>query len=79
MRGLVALADAIARGTLILPVRVYQLAVGPLLPKVCRFEPSCSAYFIQAVEKHGAFRGSWKGFTRICRCHPWGKCGFDPP
>ena len=64
---------------LILPVRFYQLVLGPLLPKVCRFHPSCSDYFIQAVEKHGAVRGSVKGLWRICRCNPWNRGGYDPP
>ena len=64
---------------LILPVRFYQFVIGPLLPKVCRFHPSCSEYFIQAVEKHGALRGSVKGLWRICRCHPWNRGGYDPP
>jgi putative membrane protein insertion efficiency factor len=69
----------ICRAMLIAPVRVYQLAIGPILPKVCRYEPSCSEYFVLAVEKHGAARGAWKGVCRICRCHPWGASGFDPP
>ena len=64
---------------LILPVRFYQLVIGPLLPKVCRFHPSCSDYFILAVEKHGALRGSMKGMWRICRCNPWNRGGYDPP
>ena len=64
---------------LILPVRFYQVVIGPLLPKVCRFHPSCSDYFIQAVEKHGALRGTMKGMWRICRCHPWNRGGYDPP
>ncbi|MCI0352607.1 MAG: membrane protein insertion efficiency factor YidD [Acidobacteriales bacterium] len=63
----------------LLPVRFYQLVLGPMLPKVCRFHPSCSDYFVQAVEKHGPLRGSLKGLWRICRCHPWNKGGFDPP
>ena len=68
-----------ASAVLILPVRVYQVAIGPLLPKVCRFEPSCSEYFIQAVRRHGPFWGAWKGMGRVCRCQPWGNSGFDPP
>ncbi|MCI0685178.1 MAG: membrane protein insertion efficiency factor YidD [Gemmataceae bacterium] len=64
---------------LILPVRFYQVAIGPLLPKVCRFHPSCSDYFIQAVMKHGPIRGVIKGLGRICRCHPWNRGGYDPP
>jgi putative membrane protein insertion efficiency factor len=73
------LVRSLACATLILPVRVYQLAIGPLLPKVCRYEPSCSEYFIAAVEKYGPLRGAWKGTCRLCRCHPWGASGFDPP
>lgn len=64
---------------LILPVRFYQVAIGPLLPKVCRYEPSCSEYFILAVRKHGPFVGFYKGVARICRCHPWHPGGYDPP
>jgi putative membrane protein insertion efficiency factor len=60
-------------------VRLYQMAVRPLLPAVCRFQPSCSDYFILAVRKYGAFRGATKGVGRICRCHPWSAGGFDPP
>jgi len=63
----------------ILPVRFYQLVLGPMLPKVCRFHPSCSDYFIQAVEKYGPLRGSAKGMWRICRCNPWNRGGYDPP
>lgn len=64
---------------LILCVRFYQICIGPLLGPVCRFEPSCSNYFIQAVKKYGAVRGAIKGVLRICRCHPWHPGGYDPP
>ena len=60
-------------------VRFYQLGIGPLLGNHCRFEPSCSAYFIQAVKKYGAMRGAWKGAWRILRCHPFHPGGYDPP
>jgi putative membrane protein insertion efficiency factor len=63
----------------IFPVRSYQVILRPLLPSVCRFYPSCSEYFIEAVQKHGPIRGTWKGVGRICRCHPWNEGGFDPP
>jgi putative membrane protein insertion efficiency factor len=63
----------------LLPVRFYQLVIGPLLPKVCRYYPSCSDYFIQAVNKHGPVRGSLKGIWRVCRCNPWSQGGYDPP
>ena len=64
---------------LILPVRFYQLVLGPMLPKMCRYHPSCSVYFIEAVEKHGPVRGCLKGVWRVCRCNPWGQGGYDPP
>ncbi len=64
---------------LILPVRFYQVAIGPLFPKVCKFEPSCSEYFIQAVRKHGPAVGVCRGVWRICRCNPWNHGGYDPP
>lgn len=64
---------------LILGVRFYQLLIGPLLGRHCRFTPSCSVYFIEAVEKYGAVRGAWKGFGRIARCHPFHPGGYDPP
>lgn len=60
-------------------VRVYQCTLSPLLGPRCRFEPSCSAYFIEAVKKYGALRGSWRGLRRIGRCHPFHPGGYDPP
>lgn len=60
-------------------VRIYQLTLSPLVGQVCRFQPSCSHYFIEAVRKYGALRGGWKGVCRICRCHPWNPGGYDPP
>lgn len=64
---------------LIALARLYQRTLSPLLGQRCRFEPSCSAYFIGAVEKYGAIRGSLRGIWRICRCHPFHPGGFDPP
>lgn len=60
-------------------VRFYQFCLRPVLPAVCRFEPSCSEYFIQAVHKYGPLRGTCKGVGRICRCNPWNPGGLDPP
>ncbi|MBL8795129.1 MAG: membrane protein insertion efficiency factor YidD [Planctomycetia bacterium] len=74
-----SLASALLAGLLVLAVRGYQLLVRPVLPAVCRFTPSCSEYFIQAVRKHGPLRGAWKGVCRIGRCHPWHPGGYDPP
>jgi len=59
-------------------VRGYQLALAPVLGPACRFEPSCSRYFAEAVERHGVGRGAWLGVRRLLRCHPYGGCGHDP-
>lgn len=64
---------------LIVAVRSYQICLRPVLPSVCRFYPSCSEYFIEAVQKYGPLRGTFKGVGRICRCHPWQRGGYDPP
>jgi uncharacterized protein len=74
-----SLVRVLLSAVLIMPVRFYQIAIGPMLPKVCRFSPSCSVYFIEAVEKHGPCRGCAKGIWRICRCGPWTQGGYDPP
>ena len=63
---------------LILGVRAYQVALGPLLPSSCRYYPSCSAYAIEALERHGAWRGTWLSVRRILRCHPFRPGGYDP-
>jgi len=67
-----------ARG-LIGMVRLYQVLLSPLLGGHCRFAPTCSVYFIDAVRKYGAVRGAWRGVWRVCRCHPWSAGGWDPP
>lgn len=66
------------RTLLILFVRAYQLVLSPLLPASCRYHPSCSAYAIEALERHGARRGSWLTVKRILRCHPFATGGYDP-
>ena len=66
------------RRVVILLVRVYQLTLSPLLGGQCRFWPTCSNYFIEAVAKRGAFVGSLMGFWRICRCNPFSQGGYDP-
>lgn len=57
---------------------VYQRFISPLLGPVCRYEPTCSEYTRQAIEKYGVGRGSWIGMKRLARCHPLHKGGYDP-
>lgn len=59
-------------------IQIYQQVIGPMIPHACVFEPTCSEYTKQAVQKYGALRGSWMGAKRIARCHPWQKQHFDP-
>ena len=66
------------RRLLIAPIRLYQLAISPMLPRSCRFNPTCSSYAIEAIGRHGALRGGWLAARRIGRCHPWGGTGYDP-
>lgn len=63
---------------LVLVVRAYQVVLSPLLPAACRYHPTCSNYAIEALEKHGALRGSWLAVRRIARCHPFRPGGYDP-
>jgi len=59
-------------------LRGYKLCISPLLPSACRFYPTCSEYTMQAVEKHGAWRGLWMGTKRLAKCHPFHAGGVDP-
>ena len=59
-------------------IRTYQIAFSPFLGSNCRYHPTCSAYAISAVERHGPFLGSILAVKRICRCHPWAGGGYDP-
>jgi putative membrane protein insertion efficiency factor len=63
---------------LIMPIRVWQLTFSKVLPPTCRYAPSCSAYTIEALQRHGPIKGLWLGIKRIGRCHPWGSSGYDP-
>ncbi|MGI6212165.1 MAG: membrane protein insertion efficiency factor YidD [Anaerovoracaceae bacterium] len=63
---------------LIFMVRFYQICISPLFPPTCRYIPTCSQYFIQAVEKYGPLKGSWLGIKRILRCRPGVPGGYDP-
>jgi hypothetical protein len=68
----------------LLPIYVYRWGLSPLKNALfgsfahCRYYPSCSAYAIEAIQKHGTLRGMWLALRRICRCHPWHEGGYDP-
>jgi len=66
------------RSVLVWLVKAYRYAVSPMLGPSCRFEPSCSCYAVEALERHGAARGTWLAAKRVCRCHPWHSGGYDP-
>ena len=72
-----SLETALQRVFLLL-IRLYQVGISPLLGNHCRFEPSCSTYATQAIERHGLGRGLWRGLQRIARCHPLHPGGYDP-
>ena len=61
-----------------LPVRFYRVVFSPWVGFNCRYQPTCSAYALEALERHGAIKGSWLALRRIGRCHPWGHSGYDP-
>ncbi len=63
---------------LILPIKLYQILISPFLGPSCRFNPTCSQYSIEAIQKYGPIKGSWLSIIRISKCHPWGKSGHDP-
>lgn len=60
------------------PIVFYRKFISPLKPPLCRFYPSCSQYALEALEVHGAFKGSWLAVKRICKCHPFHRGGYDP-
>lgn len=67
-----------ARQLVLYPLRFYKRFLSPLLPPMCRFEPTCSVYMMDAVKKYGALRGIWMGARRLGRCHPFNPGGWDP-
>ena len=62
----------------ILLIKGYQLLISPILPSTCRYNPTCSHYSIEALQKHGLLRGGWLAIKRISSCNPWGGSGYDP-
>ncbi|MFZ0140873.1 MAG: membrane protein insertion efficiency factor YidD [Aeromicrobium sp.] len=63
---------------LIALLKAYRFAISPLYGQVCRYHPTCSAYALEAVQSHGALRGTWLAMRRVARCHPWAAGGYDP-
>jgi len=59
-------------------IRVYQYGLSPILPRSCRFAPTCSEYAREAIQDHGVLLGCWLAACRLLRCHPWGGAGYDP-
>ena len=59
-------------------IKIYQNMISPLFPQKCRYTPTCSEYGVQAIKKHGAFKGGVFTIKRILTCHPWGGDGYDP-
>lgn len=73
-----ALPGLMCKTLLLLPIRVYKYCISPLLPPACRYVPTCSVYAMEAIERHGVFRGGYLAARRLLRCHPWGDSGYDP-
>lgn len=63
---------------LALPVRAYRVTFSPIVGHNCRYQPTCSAYALEALDRHGGLKGGWLAARRVCRCHPWGASGYDP-
>ncbi len=78
MAGTAVLANEFARRALLALITIYQNTVGPALPRTCRYEPSCSRYAQQAIQRHGPLKGTWLAVKRLARCGPWGGYGYDP-
>jgi len=78
IRRVIKAASALAAWALISLVRAYQVTLSPYLGRQCRFVPTCSHYFIEAVRRHGPIRGTGMGILRLLRCHPFCKGGYDP-
>jgi len=66
------------RHIVLTPVYIYRYSISPLKHPSCRYTPTCSVYTIEAIHKHGIFKGGWLAIQRISSCHPWGGSGYDP-
>jgi uncharacterized protein len=63
---------------LIIPIKIYKYLISPILPNACRYSPTCSEYAVEALKKHGPFKGLYLAIKRILSCNPWGGSGYDP-
>lgn len=63
---------------MLLLIRFYQRCISPFTPAMCRYQPTCSQYAVEAIRKYGPFKGGWLTLKRLARCHPWGGSGYDP-
>jgi putative membrane protein insertion efficiency factor len=77
-RGTAATSPRLAARLVLALIGVYRRFISPLMPRHCRYEPTCSAYAAEAISAHGLMRGSWLAVRRIGRCHPWAPGGLDP-
>lgn len=77
-RGISATLMYILSLPLIMLIRIYQMAISPWMGPKCRFTPTCSNYGLEALKRHGLFKGVWLTAKRVSRCHPWGGSGYDP-
>jgi uncharacterized protein len=77
MRRALLMLWLLPRNVCVLVLRAYRLLISPLYGQVCRYYPSCSAYALEAIQRHGVIRGVWLGTRRIARCHPWAAGGVD--
>jgi len=78
MQTILKLFKRLISGLFIGLIKVYQFTLSPILGASCRFTPTCSHYGLEAIKKHGPFKGGWLTLKRIGRCHPWGGHGPDP-
>jgi putative membrane protein insertion efficiency factor len=78
MKLITNILKAIVGGFFIVLIKLYQFLLSPILGAQCRYTPTCSQYGIEAIKKHGAFKGGWLTLKRIARCNPWGGHGHDP-
>jgi len=63
---------------LLIPIYIYRWCISPMMPPTCRFTPTCSAYALEAIKRHGPLLGLYLALKRLLRCHPWGGSGYDP-